>query len=199
MWIVGRKQKQGVTYYILQNDIGQTVTYEADYLKSAMEQNKIIVNNAKLTPAKRIYMLKDKVPTIDKTKGVGKYPRTKEIQNMSRSQKIDYYWNTLIEQKNIATNITDFTVDELDSILEGSLSLEIGDHGSSGTDIALGRNLYCFSTIGAVLKECQRRGYLTEKECSDYLLGMNDNGRYCNQYSFAEWIMKHKKKFKDEE
>ena len=195
MWIVDKKQKQGITIYTVQNEIGQTMTYSADFLKGSMRDGSIVIENAKLTPSGRIYISKEQnAPKINKNKGVGEYKRTKEIQNMTKRQKVDYYWNVLIKRDNIGTALINYTIDELECVLEGSLALEIGDQGSSSVDITLVHNIYSYPSITAVLKEVQRRGYLTEKECKDYLVGMDNKGRICNQYTFAEWIMKRKKK-----
>ena len=189
MWLMGRKIKDGVYVYEVKGNDGTVRTYSADLLKSYVKTGKIVLDNATLSPAGRLMINKSAKPV--KTKKIG-YPRTLEIQKMTRREKADYYWDTLLEHSTLS-DMSIFTVDELESILEGSLSLEVGDHGSSGVDIALGRNLYCYSGVAAVLRECQRRKYLTEKECHAYLLECDTKGRICNHYTFAEWIMKHKK------
>ena len=155
---------------------------KANFLKPKEEIERLILE----------YRKGDKVEKSPKPASQIAYPRTEALIDMTFHQKADYYWNVILANGDLK-DMSKFTVDELDSILSGSLELELSDHGSSGVDIALERNIRCYSAIGAVIDECIRRGYLTEKECEDYLLGCGDNGRYCNEMQFNEWIMKHKR------
>ena len=127
-------------------------------------------------------------PTYDlKSKNI----RDEEIAKMSRKAKIDYYDDTLWSTRTFDT--LEFNIDELECELEWNIKLEVGDHGSSGFDIIYERNPARFPNIDNIRYVCKLRGLLTYEEFDKYILGCDDKGRICNRYTFADWVIMHKK------
>ena len=192
MYIKNTVKESGQDFCLVLNDIGEEFKWTKNEVKNSILNGIIQFENARLSPAGRLFIDKKAKVNINPHKNVGNYKRTPEIQKLSHSEKVRYYWDVFYYAYS-AANMCDYTIDELDCILTASLDLEYSEHGSSSTDIILSKNMYYFSIVGAVIKESIRRKYLTEEECRDYLLGFGDKGRYCNRYTFAEWIMRHKR------
>lgn len=188
MIIVGKKTKNGVVCYEVKGNDGNVSLYAANMLKGLMQRGQIVIDNAELK-GNRLYMKKNFVAMKPVDMG---YKRTPNLTKLTPKEKYRYYFDVFWESHNIA-DMSTFTIDELDLILTASWVLEVGDKGSSNVDVALNTNLYCYPTIAAVFEECIRRGYLTEKQCTQYMIGSNEQGRICNQCTFAQWILKHKK------
>lgn len=189
MIILKKITKNSVPCYVLLDYDGSTKIVSVEMLKEYMRTKSINIENATLK-GDRLYINKDvKVPTKPKTLG---YKRTPLIQSMSDSEKYNYYFDVILKNSYLV-DMSRFTIDELDCILVGSWILEINDNGSSTVDMMLHDNLYIFSGINSVIRECIRRNYLTEDECRQYLLGSDSKGRICNRCTFAEWILEHKK------
>lgn len=174
--------------YRLVSSSGEIFETSAQLLKYEMAKNPNLVINAKLSKTGRL--------TIDKNcktqlKQMG-YERNPNLIGADSRVKFNYYWEVIVEN-NVRLCLSSYTIDDLDSILCGSLSLEIQDYGNSNVDIMLQKNIRCFPTIGLVIDECIRRKYLTEDEIRQYLLGCNKAGRICNVYSFVDWILLHKR------
>ena len=77
--------------------------------------------------------------------------------------------------------------------MEWNINLEICDNGSSGFDIRYERNPNSFPSIAFIRDVCYIRGLLKPEQFDTYIIGCDDKGRICNRYTFAEWVIKHKK------
>lgn len=180
--------------YVIEDAYGQKKEISADLLRNYMK-NGLNVSNAHLSKTDRI--MQDKTFNKNVKKSEVGFKRTKELAFMTTYEKVQYYRKVFLPNHTLF-DLSEFTIDELDMILYGSLDLEISDRGSSTVDMLLSKNLYVFPTVAAVIKEVINRRYLTEDQARQYLIGFCDDHRLCNLCSFAEWIVRCNKEKKKE-
>lgn len=121
------------------------------------------------------------------------YRRHNIISKLQTDQKINYYRNNLEQDSYML--MYEYTIDELDCVLEANWALEVSDYGSSGFDTAFSNNPNEFASLNILRTICEDRELLTPSQFNQYIIGHDDVGRRnCNRYTFAEWILKHKNK-----
>lgn len=172
--------------YTIKDSYGNTSRIYSTLLKDHMSHG-LVVSNAHLSPSGRL--MRDPENT-NKSVDIKDYRRTECLISASFQQKSDYYWNFLVHK---CIDLSVFTIDELDCVFCGSLNLEVADLGSSRVDERLSRDLYTFPALDSLFRELQNRGYLTEDEIREYVLGTDRTGRYINNYSLTYWVLSHKK------
>lgn len=172
--------------YTIKDSYGNTSRIYSALLKDYMSKG-LVVSNAHLSPSGRL--MRDPENT-NKSADIRDYRRTECLVNASFQQKTHYYWDFLVHK---CIDLSVLTIDELDCVFCASLNLETGDLGSSRVDERLSRDLYTFPTLARLFRELQDRGYLTENEIREYILGTDKTGRYINNYSLTYWILSHKK------
>ena len=172
--------------YTIRDSYGNTSRIYSTILKDYMSHG-LVVSNAHLSPAGRL--MRDPENT-NKSVDITDYRRTDCLVGASFQQKTHYYWHSLVHR---CIDLSVLTIDELDCVFCGSLNLETGDLSSSRFDERISRNLYTFPTLANLFRELQNRGYLTESEIREYMLGTDKNGRYINNYSLTDWVLSHKK------
>ena len=129
---------------------------------------------------------------IDKnTKYIEKYKRNYTLAKLTREERIDYC-NKYGERNDLYLYVCD--IDMLGCALDYFWRIQANNCGGY-EQVALRmeinpNSVYMLSNIRNI---CIARGLLTERQFNLYFTGTNLKGYLCDQYTFTEWILMHKR------
>lgn len=122
-----------------------------------------------------------------------KFKRTPSIASLSKKAKYSYYFDVLlVDRIKTRDDWYTLTLDEIDCAVEGSVQLEVSDHGSSTFDVTYRENINAYPTLAFLRALCAKNGMLTPDLFDKYIIGVDERGdRVYNDYTFAAWVLKN--------